>query len=173
MHEFLDTPGLHTVTLKILYNSFVTSKTLDIYTFPQDNFSVSHCYIDTGISSRIISSLSGYNITINGQKGDSYTYEGTSAGIYNIPFSLSSGNYTYSGTAASINVCNKPEATNIYYSRYSYCSFDNLSNFYIHMNETGGDLYSKTSGYPNWQPLNYSIYLNGTYYTTVSNSGHL
>jgi hypothetical protein len=168
----LSAPGLHAVTFSILYNSFSTSKSLNIYTFPQEKFSVSHYYIDTGISDMITASNPIDNFAINGHNGGSYTFTPTNAGDYNLSYSMSYKTYHYNGTAVHIHVFNKPKPTGIYYNDYSYCSLSDSSCFNLHMNETGGDICRSYGVYSYSQPLNYSIYVNGTYYATVSNSGY-
>ena len=161
----LATPGLHNVTFKILYNSFSTSKSIEIYTFPSESFTVVHHYIDTGISDQITASNPVDNISINGQKGPTYNFVSSSAGTYNISYSMSYQSFHYSGIAKQIHVCNKPEATGIYYTNYSYCSLFDDSCFNLHMNEAGGDINSSNFLFLSF---NYSIYVNGSYYTTVS-----
>ncbi len=165
-------PGLHTLTFKVLYNSFSTSKTMQIYTFPSESFTESHEYIDVGISDQIKASNNIDNISINGHSGPVYNFIPSSAGIYNISYSMSYKNFHFSGIAKEIYVYNMPVPTGISYNNYSYCSLDNTSCFTIYMNETGGDILAYVHhGYIDLT-LNYSIYINGTYYTTVSNSGY-
>ena len=161
----LEKPELHTVTFKTIYNSFSTSKTIQIYTFPSESFSVAHHYIDTGISDQIKASNNIDSISINGHSGSTYNFIPSAAGICNISYSMSYKNFHFSGTAKEIHVCKKPEATGIYYTNYSYCSSFNDSCFNLHMNEAGGDI--NTSNYL-FLSLNYSIYVNGSYYRTMS-----
>ena len=142
---------------------------MNIYTFPAESFSVSHYYIDTGISDLLTASNPTDNFAINGHSGGTYTFIPSTAGDYNLSYSMSYKGFHYNGTAVEIHVFKKPEPTGIYYNSYSYCSLSDSSCFDLYMNETGGDVYN--SGYMDL-PLNYSIYVNGTYYTTISNSGY-
>jgi len=155
-------------TFSVLYNSFNETKTLEIFTFPEENFSVSHYYIDVGTADPIAASNDNYNISINGHSGGSYTFVPSSPGVFNLTYNLSYGDYHFTGLAGEIHVFQKPVPTAIYYTNYSYCSFWNDSSFILHMNETGGDILSSYQQLP----LNYSIYVNDTLYTTVSNSGY-
>ena len=136
----LETPGIHKVSFSVLYNSFKTTKTINIYIFPYDKFSIEHYDIDTGIRDKITSSITGYNISINGVHGSSYVFNPDSSGPYNITYSLSYGNYKYTGVAAQINVFKKPIATGIYFTNYSYDSLFNQSCFDLYMNESYGDV---------------------------------
>ena len=165
----LSSPGLHLVTFSILYNSFTTSKSLNIFTFPGETFTVSHFYTDTGISDQITASNPLDNFNIDGHSGGTYSFIPSTPGDYNLSYSMSYKSYYYNGTAVDIHVFNKPSPTAIYYNNYDYCSLSDSSCFCLYMNETGGDIYD--SGYLDL-PLNYSIYVNGNYYTTVSNSGY-
>jgi hypothetical protein len=167
--SLLSSPGIHVATFSILYNFFNESRTLNIFTFPVENFSVSHYYIDVGIADPIAASNDNYNISINGHSGGSYTFVPSSPGDFNLTYNLSYKDYHFTGLAAEIHVFRKPVPTAIYYTNYSYCSFVNTSCFILHMNETGGDILS--SDYSQL-PLNYSIYVNDTFYTNVSNYGY-
>ena len=169
IEDTLGTPGLHTVTFSILYNSFKTSKSVSVFTFPNEQFNVSHYYIDTGISDVISASNPVDNISIDGHAGGTYTFLPTSNGTYNLSYGMSYKNFHYTGNAVEIHVFNKPVPVNIYYNDYSYCSFSDSSCFDLNMNVTGGD----TVGEYVSHSLNYSIYVNGTYYTTVSSSDYL
>ncbi len=165
----LSSPGLHVITFSVLYNSFSTSKSLNIFTFPSESFIASHYYIDTGISDMIKASNPTDNFIINGHSGGTYSFMPATPGDYNVSYGMSYNNYHYNGTAVEIHVFNKPAPTGIYSNDYSYCSISDSSCFDLYMNETGGDVYSDNHMS---LPLNYSIYVNGTYYTTVSNSGY-
>jgi len=160
--------GLHKITLKIVYNSFSTSKSIDIFTFPAVSLSAEHSHIDTGISDTITASTSNYNITINanGQShsGKSLTITPETAGILPVSFSMSYGSFKYSAHAGNITVYNHPEALNIYASNVTYTSgFYPTTSFDIQMTSSGGDTYSG---------LSYYIYLNDSCYISISSSSH-
>ena len=158
----IGSPGLHTLTFSVLFNSFKTSKSLNIYTFPDETFNVSHYDIDTGIADQIRASNPVDNISINGHSGGTYTFIPNSAGSYNLSYSLAYENYKYSGIAVDIDVFHKPTATGISYSNYSYFTDTDYSFFNLNMIEFGGDICSQYGE----NSLNYSIYVNGSYYTT-------
>ena len=161
----IGSPGLHTLTFSVLFNSFKTTKSLNIYTFPYETFNVSHYNIDTGIADQITASNPVDNISINGHSGGTYNFIPNSAGCYNLSYNLAYNSYHYSGTAANINVFNKPVPTGLSYSNYTYCScFFSYSSFNLNMNESGGDTYSQFGE----SILNYSIYVNGSYYTSCN-----
>lgn len=163
--DVLETPRLHGVSFSVLYDSFKSTKTINIYTFPYDKFSIEHYDIDTGINDKITSSLIGYNISINGNSGSSYVFNPSSSGSYNITYSLSYGNYKYIRTAAYIHAFNKPMATEIYFTNYSYDSLFNESCFDLYMNEGCGDVYAGNVA----TSFSYKVYVNNTYQCTFYN----
>lgn len=170
----LSSQGIHVATFSILYNSFVTSSSIGIFTFPKESFSVTHHYIDVGIQDTVTASNPTDLISINGQYGGSYTFFSSYPGDYNLTYSMTYETYHVTGEAVEIHVFPKPVPTAIYYTDYSYSY--GTSYFFLHMNETGGDIsggyISNLSSYRYPLSLNYSIYVNGTFYLTVSNSGY-
>ena len=164
----LSTVGLHNVTLKIVYNSYSTSKSIQVYTFPCLTFSDQHSYIDTGVSDTITASSYSDHLVISSPIASAtdgpLTITPSSSGIINIDYSMSHGSFHFSGTAGQIQVYNPPSATGISTSNVTYTSgYNPYITFDLNMASTGGDVHSG---------LCYEIYVNGTSYMTIPSFSH-
>ncbi|WMT53536.1 hypothetical protein [Ferroplasma acidiphilum] len=136
--------GLHSLTFKVVYNSYSTSKTFQIYTFPHISFSDQHDYIDTGVSDKITASSSADNLTLCApgvtHAGNAITIMPTTAGNLSVNYSISQGNYHLSSEAEQIQVYNPPKALSISYSNLSYNSTSDCTTFDANLVSSGGDV---------------------------------
>lgn len=169
MSDAISSPGFHSITFKVVYNSFSESKTIKIFTFPHILFAVQHgcsypsvAYIDTGISDNITASKYIDNLTFYAL-GSTYAAKSInitpeSAGNFTVNYSLSYGSYHFSDIAAYIDVFNHPKAIGISYSNLSYnsSSCPPYTTFDINMVSSGGDILNH---------LYYCVYINGSLYT--------
>jgi hypothetical protein len=168
--DILSVPGLHTLTFKVVYNSYSTSKTVHLYTFPPVSFSCQHSYIDTGVSDTITASTSADNMTLSApgisHTGSSMTITPSSPGNVTINYSLSHGSYHFSGQAAQVQVYSPPTAISISASNVTNdsCTFAPYTCFDINMLSAGGDTHNTG--------LTYYLYINDTCYVNMSLSSH-
>ena len=163
--------GLHSLTFKVVYNSYSTSKTFQIYTFPHISFSYQHGCIDTGISDKITASTSADNLTFCAlgvtHTGKAITITPTTAGNLSVNYSISQGNYHFSSQAEQIQVYNPPKAVSISASNISYNSTCCCTTFNANLVSSGGDVNGE---------MCYYIYVNDScqfpphYYTSHSPS---
>lgn len=168
--DILSVPGLHTLTFKVVYNSFSTSKTVQLYTFPPVSFSCQHTHIDTGVSDKITASTSADNMTLSApgisHTGSSLTISPSSPGNVTINYSLSHGPYHFSGQAGQVQVYSPPAAISISASNVTNdsCTFAPYTCFDINMHSSGGDTHNIG--------LTYYLYINGSCYMSVASSSH-
>jgi len=167
--DILSVPGLHNLTFKVVYNSYSTSKTVQLYTFPPVSFSCQHSYIDTGVSDTITASTSADNMTLSApgisHTGSSMTITPSSPGNVTINYSMSHGSYHFSGQAAQVQVYSPPAAISISASNVSYNScIIPCTSFDINMHSSGGDTHNTG--------LTYYLYVNETCYMPIYSSSH-
>jgi len=174
LSNVLSAPGFHTITFKVVYNSFSTSKTIKIYTFPYISFSIPHTYLrqyvsylDTGISENITASKYIDNLTFyalgHTYTGKSISVTPATAGNFTVNYSLSYGSYRLSSIVAYMDVFNPPKAISISYSNLSYNSsgfFGPCTAFNVTMVSSGGNMH-------NYSELTYCVYVNGSLYKTI------
>ncbi|HII83137.1 hypothetical protein [Ferroplasma sp.] len=136
--------GLHSLTFKVVYNSYSTSKTVQVYTFPHISFSYQHGFIDTGVSDKITASTSADNLTFCAlgvtHAGNAITITPTIAGNISVNYSISQGNYHFSSEAEQIQVYNPPKAVSISASNISYNSTCCCTTFDANLVSSGGDV---------------------------------
>ncbi len=161
----LSAAGLHKIIFRVAYNTFSTSKSITVYTFPHISFSALHTHIDTGISDTITASSDIDNLTLSAmgitQPGQTITLNPSTSGNYTVNYSVSNGPFHNTGKAAIIHVYNPPRAIGISVSNLS-C---NPSNFYgpcttfnVTMTSSGGDIFDG---------LTYEAYVNNSYYSSI------
>lgn len=148
--EFASTPGEHVFNFSLMYDSFTTTHTFNIYSFEQLNPTLSNNQIDTNVSvwfNYTGSCIGSVQWMLNGTSIGSSShldYKFTKPGSYDVGLELTRGNQSVTEKPYNnvVNVSSDPKVNNLSYSNYTVCnSFILSACFSLNFNISGGTPY--------------------------------